>query len=102
MPSFVVSPHAADDLNEIWQYLSEEASVEVADRTLQKLAEAFASLASMPGKGHRREDLTGLPLHFLLVEPYLVIYQRDASPLAIHAVLHGARDLPPILDARPL
>jgi hypothetical protein len=32
----------------------------------------------------------------------MVIYQRDRSPLAIHAVLDGARDLRKILRGRPL
>jgi len=98
---FVVSPHAADDLNGIWLYLAEEASEEIADRSLLKLAESFAELAENPGMGHRRSDLTRLPLHFLFVEPYMVI-QRDRSPLAIHAVLHGARDLRKLLRSRPL
>jgi plasmid stabilization system protein ParE len=30
---FVVSPNAADDLNDTWRYLAEEASPDVADRT---------------------------------------------------------------------
>jgi plasmid stabilization system protein ParE len=99
---FVVSPHAADDLNGIWLYLAEEAGEEIADRSLLRLAESFARLAEDPGVGHRRSDLTRLPLHFLFVEPYMVIYQRDRSPLAIHAVLHGARNLRKLLRSRPL
>jgi plasmid stabilization system protein ParE len=99
---FVVSPFAADDLNLIWLYLAEEASEEFADRTLVKLADSFAELAETPGLGHRRTDLTRLPLHFHFIQPYMVIYQHDRSPLAIHAVLHGARDLRKILRSRPL
>jgi len=45
--------------------------------------------------------LTKLPLHFFFLEPYMVIYERDRSPLAIHAVLHGARDHRRILRGRP-
>lgn len=102
MKPFVVSPHAADDLNGIWLYLAEEAGEEIADRSLLRLAESFVRLAEDPGTGHRRSDLTRLPLHFLFVEPYMVIYQRDCAPLAIHAVLHGARDLRKLLRSRPL
>jgi plasmid stabilization system protein ParE len=64
--------------------------------------EVFSDLAETPGIGHRRLDLTRLPLHFHFVAPYMVIYQRDRSPLAIHAVLHGARHLRKILRKRPL
>jgi len=99
---FIVSPHAADDLNGIWLYLAEEASEEIADRALLKLTSSFADLAQSPGIGHRRRDLTRLPVHFLFVEPYMVVYQRDRTPLPILAVLHGARDLRRILQNLPL
>jgi plasmid stabilization system protein ParE len=99
---FIVSPLAADDLHAIWLYLAEEASEEFADHTIEKLARTFAELAEMPGLGHRRSDLTRLRVHFYFAAPYMVIYQRDCSPLAIHAVLHGARDLRTILRHRPL
>ena len=101
MKPFVVSPNAADDLNSIWLYLATEASDEVADRTLQRLVRSFADLAETPILGHRRTDLTSLPLHFYYVRPYMVIYQRDRSPLPIHAVLHAARDVQTILRDRP-
>jgi plasmid stabilization system protein ParE len=99
---YIVSPHAADDLNGIWLYLSEEASEEIADRILTKLVDSFSELAEDPGLGHRRTDLTRLPVHFRFVAPYMVIYQRDPSPLAIHAVLHGARNIRKVLRKRPL
>jgi plasmid stabilization system protein ParE len=99
---FVVSPNAADDLEDIWLYLAEQTSVEIADRTLERIVRSFAELAETPGKVHRRADLTKLPLHFLFLEPYLIVYERDRSPLPIHAVLHGARDLRKILRDRPL
>ncbi len=101
MKPFVVSPNAADDLNSIWLYLATEASEEVADRTLQRLVHSFADLAETPVLGHRRTDLTTLPLHFFYVRPYMVIYQSDRSPLPIHAVLHAARDVQKVLRSRP-
>jgi plasmid stabilization system protein ParE len=42
--------------------------------------------------GHKREDLTGLPLKFLSVYAYLVVYDPASRPLTIVAVLHSARD----------
>jgi len=99
---FAVSPNAADDLEDIWVYLAEKASERIAERTIEKIVQGFAKLAEDPGIGHLRKDLTPLPLHFFFVEPYLVVYQRDRSPLPIHAVLHGARDVRKILRNRPL
>jgi plasmid stabilization system protein ParE len=99
---FVVSPNAADDLEDIWSYLAEKASEEIAKRMIEKIVQSFAKLADDPGIGHLRKDLTPLPLHFFFVEPYLVVYQRDRVPLPIHAVLHGARDVRKILRERQL
>ena len=70
MKPFVVSPQAADDLGEIWEYLAREATEEIAGRILRKLVGSFAST---PGLGHRRSDLTKLPVHFFLVDPYLIV-----------------------------
>jgi plasmid stabilization system protein ParE len=42
---FVVSPNAADDLEDIWLYLAEEASEELADRTLER---SFVASRSWP------------------------------------------------------
>lgn len=100
MNPFIVSPHAADDLNDIWLYLAEEASEDVADATLRRLVRAFANLAETPGLGHLRADLTSLPVHFLFVEPYMVVYRRDRSPLPIVGVIHGMRDVSRILRDR--
>ncbi len=102
MKPFVVSPNAADDLEDMWLYLAEKAGEEIAERTIEKIVQGFAKLAGDPGIGHLRKDLTPLPLHFFFVEPYMVVYQSDRSPLSIHAVLHGARDVRKILRKRPL
>ena len=102
MRPFVVSPSAAEDLHTIWTYLALEASPSLADATLVGLARHFAGLAEHPGKGHVRQDLTLLPLHFFAARPYLIVYQRDASPLAIHAVLHSSRNIGKLLQKRPL
>lgn len=102
MRLFVVSPFAAEDLNQIWSYLANEADQSRADATLQRLAEQFAALAEQPGMGHLRQDLTSLPLHFFTSRPYLIIYSRDTSPLAIHAVVHASRNVRSLLRKRSL
>ncbi len=69
---------------------------------LHRFVIAFGGLAEFPGKGHLREDLTSLPLHFFLLDTYLIVYNRAASPLAIHAVLHTSRDVRSLLRKRPV
>lgn len=61
------------------------------------LEDAFVLLASRPGIGHAREDLTERPLRFWSVYSYLVVYDPASDPVTIITVLHGARDVAQIL-----
>ena len=68
-----------------------------------KLFENFATLARNPGLGHKREDLTRLPVRFYRAFPYqyMIVY-RPTSPLEIVSVLHGRRNLKEVLERREL
>jgi plasmid stabilization system protein ParE len=44
-----------------------------------------------PHTGHRRPDLTGRPLRFIVVRDYLIAYAPDEKPLWVIAVMHGHR-----------
>ncbi len=102
MRHFVVSPLAAEDLNDIWEYVAQEWDEAHADATLRQCITAFGDLAELPGKGHLRQDLTRHSLHFFPIDPYVIIYRRDSSPLAIHAVLHASRNIKKLLRKRSL
>lgn len=93
MSSFVLTPVAVEDLREIASWLAEQAGEAVAERVENGLFASFQRLADTPGLGHRRSDLTKRPLVFFTINPYLIVYQRDISPIIIHAILHGARDV---------
>jgi len=72
-------------------------SVDAAVKIVLALEDAFVLLASRPGIGHVRQDLTDRPLKFWSVYSYLVVYDPDRDPLTIVAVLHGARNVAEIL-----
>ena len=72
-------------------------SVDAAVKVVLALEDAFVLLASRPGIGHIREDLTSRPLKFWSVYSYLVVYDPASDPLSIIAVLHGTRDVAQIL-----
>ena len=57
MSKYVLSAAAEADLNAIWEYIAED-NVDAADRWIDKLFNAFETLAQNPNMGHRREDLT--------------------------------------------
>ena len=65
----------------------------VADRVLGALIEAFELLASHPGAGHRREDLTQRPdVRFWAVGPSLVAYRQRDGLVEILIVERGEVD----------
>jgi plasmid stabilization system protein ParE len=96
---YLVAPEAEDDLRQIWRYLLNEAGLNIADRIQEELVSAFEALADLPGKGHRRSDLTRRDVLFFSVYHYMIVYRR-ATPLEIVAVLHGKRDLKRLLQTR--
>ena len=99
MKSYLVSPEAEHDLQEIWRYLLEDASLAIADRIQDELVSAFEDLADVPGKGHKRSDLTSRDVLFFSVYQYMIVYRR-ATSVEIAAILHGKRDLKRLLKTR--
>ena len=71
----------------------------MADRVEEMILEKRA-LASDPGIGHRRSDLTAAPVRFFAVYSYLIVYRPSTKPLQIVALLHGARDVLTLLKKR--
>jgi len=93
-----LSRPAKEDLWEIWGYLAEHASLDIADRVISELHEAMARLVERPESGHLRTDLTSEALRFWRVHSYLVAYLPEARPLVVVRVLHGARDVKTLLE----
>ena len=95
---FVLSAPASRDLDEILTYVLQQSGPRRARHVAEAFHEAFAKVAESPDLGHRREDLTVSPVLFFAVWSYLVVYKPETEPLEIVRVLHGARDVPTILD----
>ena len=96
MNPFRISPEAAANISEIWEFIARD-NLEAAERVRLELYDAIQGLAEIPGKGHFREDLTDKPVKFWRVRSYLIVYRPDTEPLEVVAVLHGARDIPRLL-----
>ena|SRR3974390_3144388 len=97
---YLLAPEAARDLVQIWRYLRERSSVEVADKVESAIRETIALLARTPDAGHSREDLTVEPVKFFPVYSYLIVYRPETKPLEVVAILHGHRDVEQILKKR--
>lgn len=61
---FVLAPQAARDLVQIWHYLRTESGRETADRVEAVVRSKFVYLATFPGAGHWRRDLTSADVRF--------------------------------------
>ena len=99
MTKYVLSVDAEFDLDQIWEYIAED-NIDAADRWIEKLFDAFELLAQTPGMGHKREDLTSLPILFCPVGAYLILYRAQVEWIEIVAVTQGARDIPAFLSRR--
>jgi len=99
MNPYVLSVAAELDLDQIWEFIAQD-NIDAADRWIDKLFDAFQSLAQLPGMGHRREDLTDFPILFWPVGAYLVLYRVQTEWIEIVAITQGARDIPAFLSER--
>jgi plasmid stabilization system protein ParE len=99
MKRYVLSSAAEMDLEAIWDYIAQD-SLDAADRWSEKLFEAFDVLDRNPGLGHKREDLTSLPVLFWPAGAYLILYRIKDDRVEIVAVTQGARDIPRFLTER--
>jgi plasmid stabilization system protein ParE len=64
MKSYVLTPAAIQDLQEIRSYIADDNPA-AARRVLEALRKAIRSLAKQPGTGHMRQDLAD-PRHRFL------------------------------------
>jgi len=56
---------------------------------LKELFDALERLARTPRIGHKREDLTNLPVLFWPVDAYLIIYRITTRQIEIVAITQG-------------
>ena len=97
-------PRARLDLVEQAAYLAENASIEVAERFLDSAESTIEKLVEMPRMGRVWESPQkeiGHRVRVWKVEGFpkiLIFYRLDGDGIQIIRVLHGARDLPSLLD----
>ena len=91
MSDYVFHPAAFTDLDYIWESIAEN-NIDAADRVITEIYETIRHLVSFPQRGHRRPDLTSLPLRFTSVGKYLIAYAPDEVPLLVIAIIDGRRN----------
>lgn len=96
--SIVLSPKAADDLREIYEYIAFSLCEEKAAKDLIFLLEQnILSLDEMPGRYriYDAEPWKTRNLHIMPVKNYLVFYIPDEQSKKVHIVrvIYGSRNL---------
>ena len=100
MRKLLIQPQAKADLSEIWHYIAAQSPT-AADKVGQKLDDALQGLLSMPGKGHKRNDVKDPQYRFWSVYSYIIVYRYDDTSLTVIRVIHGRRNLRTIFAQRP-
>lgn len=101
MSRFRLTSSAARDLAEIVAYVVERDPA-AALRIHARLREAMRKLASNPGMGHRRRDLTtDTSVRVWPVYSWLVVSEHEARPIRVVRILRGERDLGELLGDEP-
>jgi toxin ParE1/3/4 len=96
MGIYFVSPQAAQDLQEIHDYLFVK-NPDTANKFLDAMAQKFEILANFPNMGRRRDELSPI-LRSFPVGDYLIFYRPIADGIEITRVVSGYRDLDALFD----
>jgi toxin ParE1/3/4 len=91
-----LTDRARDDLRAIWFETANRRDEAAADRMTAKVLEACRAHARFPETGRSRDDL--LPgLRSFPVAPFVVFFRPHADTIEVLRVLHGRRDVGPLL-----
>lgn len=96
MSTYELMPQAQQDLTDLYDYIY-QSSPQNAAAVAIALTRGMERIGRAPGIGHRREDLTGLPVRFLTVKSFLLVYDPGTRPVKIVAVVRGTRSVRAIL-----
>ena len=94
----VISPRAQRDVDELAAAYVDGAGLDIAQRFVDALADAFDLMARNPGIGSPRYglllNLPGVRCWPLRPWPQVIFYVERQRTIDVIRVLHGARDIP--------
>ena len=96
MGIYFVSPQAAQDLQDIHDYLFAN-NPDTADKFLDSITQKFEMLTNFPNMGRKRDELLSA-LRSFPVDDYLIFYRQIEEEIEIVRVVSGYRDLDALFD----
>ena len=93
MKRYRVSTEAERDLDEIFVYWAERASLDVAERLIDAIVERFWLLGEYPESGRKCDDIQS-GVRCFPAGKYLIYYRKIRRGVEIAHVFGGARDQP--------
>jgi toxin ParE1/3/4 len=87
-----ITPVASRDIESLMDYLAEKASIETAERFLEKIDGKFELLAKFPQIGRKRDELYP-GLRSIPLDDYLIFYRLVSEGVEVIRVVAGYRDL---------
>ena len=97
--SELIRSNAVDkDLLDIWLHIARD-NPPAADHLLERIQQRCHLYTSQPEMGQPRPDL-GANVRCFSVDNYVVIYRPHEDGIVLLMVIHGSRDIPPLLRQR--
>ena len=101
----LLTDDAAEDLNDIYQYIEANDSLESANYVLDSIEALFESLSEQPLRGNYPSELAVLGIkefRQVLFKPYRLIYGVTGNQAVVYCILDGRRDIQSVLERRLL
>ena len=96
---------ATYDLEDLYSYIESHDAPAKADYVLDKIEEAFSSLADNPERGTYPNELLAVGLREyreIYFKPYRIIYRVIAQNVYVMVIADGRRDMQSLLQRRLL
>lgn len=96
---------AANDLEELDNWIATHDSPERADYVLDRISEAFQELTELPERGTHPKELSALGIREfreVFFKPYRIIYRVERRTVYVYLIADGRRDMQTLLSRRLL
>ena len=101
----LLTQDAANDLEELDNWIATHDSPERADYVLDRISEVFQKLTELPERGTHPKELSALGIREfreVFFKPYRIIYRVKRRTVYVYLVADGRRDMQTLLSRRLL